>query len=174
MTYCPDRANTTKKLKYAVVIEHGPTCIGAYAPDLPGCGASATSLADAMVLIGESMAFHIDGLLEYGDDAPPPKSTTDEALAYHVATLVELGEAPSEMDTATEVHVSQADPDTNVPVWRIGDGPFNNEDLIHQQFRHAEKPGALTMSGDPDLDIPPGTFNNIIRQAGLDRESFGA
>ena len=120
------------------------------------------------------MAFHIDGLFEHGDEVPPPTSTTDEALAYHIAALAEMGESPSEMDTATEVHVSQADtdPDTDVPVWRIGDGPFNNEDMIHQQFRHAEKPGALTMSGDPDLDIPSGTFNNIIRQSGLDRELF--
>ena len=111
------------------------------------------------------MAFHIDGLLEHGDEVPQPTSTTDEALAYHVAALAEMGELPSEMDTATEIHVSQAEPDENVPVWRIGDGPTNNEDMVHQQFRHADKPGALTMSGDPDLDIPSGTFNNIIRQA---------
>ncbi len=37
----------------------------------------------------------------------------------------------------------------------------------HRQFRHATKPGAVTISGKEGLEIPPGTFNSILKQASL-------
>lgn len=37
----------------------------------------------------------------------------------------------------------------------------------HQQFRHPVKPGTVTVAGKPNLDVPPGTLNNILKQAGL-------
>jgi predicted RNA binding protein YcfA (HicA-like mRNA interferase family) len=38
----------------------------------------------------------------------------------------------------------------------------------HRQFHHPSKPGTVTVSGKPSLDIPPGTLNSIFKQAGLD------
>ncbi|MGH9352803.1 MAG: type II toxin-antitoxin system HicA family toxin, partial [Terriglobia bacterium] len=35
----------------------------------------------------------------------------------------------------------------------------------HQQFKHAIKPGAVTVAGKPNLDVPPGTLNSILKQA---------
>ncbi|MFQ6005180.1 MAG: type II toxin-antitoxin system HicA family toxin [Woeseia sp.] len=35
------------------------------------------------------------------------------------------------------------------------------------QFKHPTKPGTVTVSGQPGIDIPPGTLNNILKQAGL-------
>jgi len=40
----------------------------------------------------------------------------------------------------------------------------------HRQYRHATKPGTVTVAGKPSLDIPPGTLNAILKQAGLKRE----
>jgi predicted RNA binding protein YcfA (HicA-like mRNA interferase family) len=40
----------------------------------------------------------------------------------------------------------------------------------HRQYRHASKPGTVTVAGKPSLDIPPGTLNAILKQAGLKRE----
>jgi predicted RNA binding protein YcfA (HicA-like mRNA interferase family) len=40
----------------------------------------------------------------------------------------------------------------------------------HRQYRHAIKPGTVTVAGKPSLDIPPGTLNAILKQAGLKRE----
>jgi predicted RNA binding protein YcfA (HicA-like mRNA interferase family) len=37
----------------------------------------------------------------------------------------------------------------------------------HRQFRHASKPGTVTVAGSPNIDMPPGTFNSVMKQAGL-------
>jgi predicted RNA binding protein YcfA (HicA-like mRNA interferase family) len=40
----------------------------------------------------------------------------------------------------------------------------------HRQFKHRGKPGTVTVSGKPTIDIPPGTLNSILKQAGLKKE----
>jgi len=37
----------------------------------------------------------------------------------------------------------------------------------HRQFHHGNKPGTVTVSGKLSVDIPPGTLNSILKQAGL-------
>ena len=37
----------------------------------------------------------------------------------------------------------------------------------HRQYHHATKPGTVTVAGHLSDDIPPGTLNSILRQAGL-------
>jgi predicted RNA binding protein YcfA (HicA-like mRNA interferase family) len=37
----------------------------------------------------------------------------------------------------------------------------------HRQFHHPTKAGTVTVAGHPSVDIPPGTLNNILKQAGL-------
>ena len=37
----------------------------------------------------------------------------------------------------------------------------------HQQYTHPSKPGTLTIAGKPNKDIPKGTLNSILKQAGL-------
>ena len=37
----------------------------------------------------------------------------------------------------------------------------------HRQFRHPAKPGTVTVAGKPNLDVPPGTLNSVLKQAGL-------
>ncbi len=37
----------------------------------------------------------------------------------------------------------------------------------HRQFHHPTKPGTVTVSGKPSIDVPPGTLNSALRQAGL-------
>lgn len=39
----------------------------------------------------------------------------------------------------------------------------------HRQYKHPNKPGAVTVAGKPSLDVPPGTLNSILKQAGLKR-----
>ncbi len=38
----------------------------------------------------------------------------------------------------------------------------------HRQFKHMEKPGAVTVSGKLSTDVPIGTLKNIWRQAQID------
>jgi predicted RNA binding protein YcfA (HicA-like mRNA interferase family) len=37
----------------------------------------------------------------------------------------------------------------------------------HRQFKHNVKSGTVTVSGKESIDIPPGTLNSILKQAGL-------
>ncbi|MDP9348921.1 MAG: type II toxin-antitoxin system HicA family toxin [Gemmatimonadota bacterium] len=37
----------------------------------------------------------------------------------------------------------------------------------HRQFKHPTKQGTVTVAGKPSLDVPPGTLNSILKQAGL-------
>ncbi len=37
----------------------------------------------------------------------------------------------------------------------------------HRQFKHAIKPGRVTVPGKPSDDLAPGTYNSILKQAGL-------
>ncbi len=39
----------------------------------------------------------------------------------------------------------------------------------HRQFKHATKPGRVTVAGRPGEDLAPGTLNSILKQAGLKR-----
>ena len=37
----------------------------------------------------------------------------------------------------------------------------------HRQFTHSSKRGTVTLAGKPGVDVPPGTLNAILKQAGL-------
>lgn len=37
----------------------------------------------------------------------------------------------------------------------------------HRQYHHSAKAGTVTVAGKPSVDIPPGTLNSILKQAGL-------
>ncbi len=37
----------------------------------------------------------------------------------------------------------------------------------HRQFHHPSKPGTVTVAGKASIDIPPGTLNSALKQAGL-------
>lgn len=37
----------------------------------------------------------------------------------------------------------------------------------HRQFQHAAKGGTVTVAGKPSADVPPGTLNSVLKQAGL-------
>ena len=37
----------------------------------------------------------------------------------------------------------------------------------HRQYKHAAKPGRVTIAGKPSDDLAPGTRNSILKQAGL-------
>jgi predicted RNA binding protein YcfA (HicA-like mRNA interferase family) len=37
----------------------------------------------------------------------------------------------------------------------------------HRQFKHPHKPGLVTIAGHLNVDLPRGTMNSILKQAGL-------
>ena len=61
-------------MRYAVVIEKAENNYSAYVPDLPGCVATGTTVAEAEAQIREAIEFHIEGLREDGLPIPPASS----------------------------------------------------------------------------------------------------
>jgi len=37
----------------------------------------------------------------------------------------------------------------------------------HRQYKHPTKPGRVTISGNAGRDMPAGTLNSVLKQAGL-------
>ncbi len=37
----------------------------------------------------------------------------------------------------------------------------------HRQYHHTAKAGTVTVAGKSSVEVPPGTLNNILKQAGL-------
>jgi predicted RNA binding protein YcfA (HicA-like mRNA interferase family) len=42
----------------------------------------------------------------------------------------------------------------------------------HRQFKHEQRPGRVTIAGKPSDTVPPGTLNNILKQAGLTKDDL--
>ncbi|HEX2824939.1 MAG TPA: type II toxin-antitoxin system HicA family toxin [Burkholderiales bacterium] len=40
----------------------------------------------------------------------------------------------------------------------------------HRQFRHPTKKGTVTVAGKPSIDMPAGTLNSALKQAGLKKD----
>ncbi|HEX9975250.1 MAG TPA: type II toxin-antitoxin system HicA family toxin [bacterium] len=40
----------------------------------------------------------------------------------------------------------------------------------HRQYKHPTKPGRVTISGNAGRDMPAGTLNSVLKQAGLKGE----
>ena len=66
-------------MRYAIVIEQGPSSFGAYVPDLPGCVAAAESREEVVKLIHEAIEGHIQMLREDGEPVPEPRSSAEYA-----------------------------------------------------------------------------------------------
>ena len=64
-------------MRFAIVIEKAGSNYSAYVPDLPGCVATGDTPAAIEVLLGEAIAFHIEGLREDGVRVPEPSSRVD-------------------------------------------------------------------------------------------------
>ena len=64
-------------MRYAVIIEKAEGNYSAYVPDLPGCIATAATIAEVEVEIRDAIRFHIDGLREDGLPVPPPTTKAE-------------------------------------------------------------------------------------------------
>ena len=64
-------------MRYAIVIERGPTSYGAYVPDLPGCVAAAETREEALDLIREAIRFHLEEMQQEGLVVPEPSSSAE-------------------------------------------------------------------------------------------------
>ena len=61
-------------MRYAIVIEKAENTYSAYAPELPGCVATGTTVEETESQIREAIEFHLDGLREDGAPITQPAS----------------------------------------------------------------------------------------------------
>ena len=76
----------------ALLRKETDTDYGVDFPDLPGCTTTGSTLDEAKEIAAEAIAFHIEGLIEDGEDIPAPSSLeeimADKANKEAVAFLV--------------------------------------------------------------------------------------
>ena len=64
-------------MRYAIVIEAAESNFSAYVPDLPGCVATGSTVAETEEAIREAIEFHLEGLRADNLPIPPPSSRVD-------------------------------------------------------------------------------------------------
>ncbi|MBK5970978.1 MULTISPECIES: type II toxin-antitoxin system HicB family antitoxin [Thiorhodovibrio] len=64
-------------MRYAIVIEKSDSNFSAYVPDLPGCIATGTTVAEVESEIREAITFHLEGMREDGMPPPMPQSQVE-------------------------------------------------------------------------------------------------
>ena len=85
--------------RYLVVYENGPNNLSGFAPDVPGCVSTGSSLEDIRKNLREALEFHLEGLLL--DGQPIPAATThtvevpDQGFAEWLDVTLPVGEAIS-------------------------------------------------------------------------------
>lgn len=68
-------------MSYLVVIERGDNSFGAYVPDLPGCVAVGETEEEALRLVREAIALHVEELKRQGLPVPEPRSRAELVTA---------------------------------------------------------------------------------------------
>jgi predicted RNase H-like HicB family nuclease len=64
-------------MRFAIIIEKGPTNYGAYAPDVPGCGAVGDTPDEARRNLRGALEAHLRLMREDGDALPEPASSVE-------------------------------------------------------------------------------------------------
>jgi predicted RNase H-like HicB family nuclease len=64
-------------MRYAVVIEKGPTNYSAYVPDLPGCVSTGQTIDEIRRNLREAIDLQLEGLRRDGENIPPPTTQCD-------------------------------------------------------------------------------------------------
>ncbi len=64
-------------MRYALVIEKAGANFSGYVPDLPGCVATGTTVAETEEFLREAIALHLSGMREDGLPIPSPSSKVD-------------------------------------------------------------------------------------------------
>ena len=64
-------------MRYAIVIEKAEGNYSAYVPDLPGCIATGSTVAEVEYDIREAISFHLEGMREDGVPVREPSSQVE-------------------------------------------------------------------------------------------------
>lgn len=71
------------KLTYVVTLEEMPHNFSVCVPDVPGCVSTGRTRKQALEMIQEALAFHIESMAADGEPVPLPATSIDDAIARH-------------------------------------------------------------------------------------------
>ena len=74
-------AARAEEMRYAVVFEKAPHNRAAHVPDLPGCVAAGSTLAETTELIRGAIRMHLAGMAEDGEPIPEPRTIAEYIVA---------------------------------------------------------------------------------------------
>ncbi len=148
-------------MKYTAVIEKTDNGYSAYLPDLPGCIAAGDTFEETSQLIREAANYHVEIMAEHGETVPAP---TTRLSRWRCPCPARAGKGR---------------------LRRAGDWPRRNCQArlkcltwywvrtrgSHRHYHHPTKPGTVTIAGRPSKDLAAGTWDRILKQAGIDREN---
>ena len=77
----------------ALIHKDSDTAYGVSFPDFPGCIAAGDTFEEAIAHAREALAFHAEGMLEDGEDIPPPTNFDDIRADKHGFWAEDLDEA---------------------------------------------------------------------------------
>lgn len=83
---------------YAVVFEQGTNNYAAYAPDVPGCVATAEGWHEIQTMIREAIEVYLEAAAEYGEPLPEPRMSVAQAMAHHSDVLTRLGAHDAQLE----------------------------------------------------------------------------
>ena len=77
------------KLTYVVTLEEMPHNFSACVPDVPGCVSTGRNWDEALEMIREALAFHLEAMMSDGELPPPPTTGIKDAIAHHSGPVPE-------------------------------------------------------------------------------------
>jgi len=86
--------------KYLVIIEKAESNYAAFSPDVLGCIATGKTVEEVTQEIKEALLFHIESMLESGEEIPSPRG-----LTYHIEQGIFNENEIAEQYYITEVEV---------------------------------------------------------------------
>jgi predicted RNase H-like HicB family nuclease len=86
--------------KYLVIIEKAESNYAAFSPDVLGCIATGKTVEEVTQEIKEALLFHIESMLESGEEIPQPRG-----LTYHIGQGIFNEDEIAEQYYITEVEV---------------------------------------------------------------------
>jgi predicted RNase H-like HicB family nuclease len=86
--------------KYLVIIEKAESNYAAFSPDVLGCIATGKTVEEVTQEIKEALLFHIESMLEGGEEIPSPRG-----LTYHIEQGIFKEDEIAEQYYITEVEV---------------------------------------------------------------------
>lgn len=87
------------KRSYAVVFERAPNNYAAYAPDVPGCVATAEGWNEIQEMIRDAIDIYLKSAAEYGEPIPESRMSVAEAMAHHSDVLTRQGTYDPQLET---------------------------------------------------------------------------